>query len=405
MSTSDFQYRLCNLASAGSSPALAFKINWLTDPSATFPSRSFISEKLKRANSGCLEFVSSGYFPGSGDRHPSRREIDVPFGPLRDCKSCRDRPPVVDYLLARQATVDGRRLNNTSLLAAGPTGERVGYAIRVAHISLAAGASLVWRIAMIEATKWESLVDLAIADGVSRFGVVRQEFQQAIAANDRGYEAACRKDFPLAIAEFDEALRHHSRYAEALNNRGLARAAKRQFDLALADFDRAIKLKSGFSAAYNNRGMVHHKMGEFHLAISDFDVALKLDSRLAAAYTNRGASRAAQGEFELAVDDFDSAIGLLPSFAPARFNRGFVLSGLGETDAAVVDYTRAVELDEQFALAWFYRGDLWRSKGYYERAISDFDAAIAANRSFLLAYLHRAEAQQARGQARLSRIT
>src|SRR5262249_21743508 len=99
----------------------------------------------------------------------------------------------------------------------------------------------------------------------------------------RGNAWADRKQFELAIADYDAALGITPRSAEALNNRGSAWRASGDGNRALADFTRAIEINPRYILALRNRAAVWRSLGEPERAKVDEAVAFDLAFKQAAA--------------------------------------------------------------------------------------------------------------------------
>ena len=59
----------------------------------------------------------------------------------------------------------------------------------------------------------------------------------------------------------------------AFVSRGIAYRKKKQYDLAIKDYDQAIRLNPNDSAAFNNRGIAYKKKKQYDRAIEDYDQA------------------------------------------------------------------------------------------------------------------------------------
>jgi tetratricopeptide (TPR) repeat protein len=61
--------------------------------------------------------------------------------------------------------------------------------------------------------------------------------------------------------------------AIAYNNRGNAYVDKKQYELALSDYDHALRLSPDYSVAFRNRGLAYNALKDYDRAISDYDEA------------------------------------------------------------------------------------------------------------------------------------
>jgi lipoprotein NlpI len=94
--------------------------------------------------------------------------------------------------------------------------------------------------------------------------------------------------------------------------RGVARVQARQFALAAADFDDALKLRPGYQAAYSNRAICYFNLGQNQKALDDFASALKLRPGDFYALTVRGTLYDRMRQPQKAQADFASAERLAP---------------------------------------------------------------------------------------------
>jgi tetratricopeptide (TPR) repeat protein len=120
----------------------------------------------------------------------------------------------------------------------------------------------------------------------------------------RGDNFSARKEYDLAIPDYDQAIRLNPKYAEAYNNRGYAYYWNGDAAHAIADYSRAIELRPDYAYAYNNRGAAYMASGHSDQAIDDFDRAIQLQRDFPQAYINRGNAYLRLGRFGLAFADF-----------------------------------------------------------------------------------------------------
>ena len=70
--------------------------------------------------------------------------------------------------------------------------------------------------------------------------------------------------------------------------RAVERVNKMQYAEALADYDETLRLHPRFAIAYVARGTVHGYTGDSERAIADYTKAIEINGKLATAYTSRG---------------------------------------------------------------------------------------------------------------------
>jgi len=104
--------------------------------------------------------------------------------------------------------------------------------------------------------------------------------------------------------------------ANAFDDRCWARGNNRQYDLAIADCDAALKLSPKPPFAFGNRGTAYLHKAQYERAIADYDAALALfaarGSGGAEFYFGRAIAHARLGQPNLAAADFRRAAALEP---------------------------------------------------------------------------------------------
>ena len=133
--------------------------------------------------------------------------------------------------------------------------------------------------------------------------------------NKRGRTYAVNGDYSSADADFSEAIRRNSKYAEAFNNRCWTRAVMGQAEEAIADCDQAIRLRLDYADAFDSRGLAYLKLGKFDRAIADFDAALRLRPKMASALYGRGVAELKKGRASAGNADIAEAKRIDPAIA------------------------------------------------------------------------------------------
>ena len=125
---------------------------------------------------------------------------------------------------------------------------------------------------------------------------------------NRGNARLDREEYDLAIADYDEVLRHQPANAIVWYDRGTAYRLKKDYDKAIDDYGRAIVLNARYEDAFVNRGIAHAAKGETDRAIADYTTALLLDASDVAAYRARGDAYVDKDDLALARQDYDAAL-------------------------------------------------------------------------------------------------
>lgn len=152
---------------------------------------------------------------------------------------------------------------------------------------------------------------------------------------------------------------------------GIALAWRKQFDVAVREFNQAIALQPGAAELFSNRGSARRDGGDPRGALSDFDRAIQLDPWLDIAYFGRAAARAAIKDYAGAIEDHSMVIELTPAFWKSYFLRGLLQSLLGRWDAAIADFTGAIARNPEFADLYRFRADAYARQGNRGAAEAD----------------------------------
>jgi tetratricopeptide (TPR) repeat protein len=120
--------------------------------------------------------------------------------------------------------------------------------------------------------------------------------------------------------------------AKTCYDSGIKHLEKKEYDLAISDFNKALEIYPVSAATYNNRGFAYAKKGRYDLAISDFTKALKIEPNGPQPYYNRGLTYVIKGQFEIALLDLNKCLNLDPINVAAYDARGSVLAGLACSD-------------------------------------------------------------------------
>jgi len=201
----------------------------------------------------------------------------------------------------------------------------------------------------------------------------------ADAYNNRGfYYYSESKQYPAALADFDQAIALNPRVAKVWVNRGNVLGAMGRNDSSLVSFDRALALKPDFADAWNNRGAVKLQMGDFAGTIADCSRAIELNPNQRDAYANRSLAYVTLRQFDKAVPDSRRAIELAPG-RPDNYLQygtiGFGLSQLKRNAEAIPAYDEAIRLappdEPRLAAYYLYRSNARFGAGDRAGALAD----------------------------------
>ena len=186
-----------------------------------------------------------------------------------------------------------------------------------------------------------------------------------------------RKEYDLALADYNEAIRLDQNSAHVYNNRGLIYLAKKDFDRAIADYDRALRLDPKYVLVHNNRGNAWMFKRDYAKAFADYTEAIRLDPKLAMAYNNRGNVRRATQDYDRAILDYNEAIRHNPKLASAFNNRGNAWRAKKDYRRAIADYAEAIRLDPTYPWPHYNRAIVYFLNGRdKDKAVADARATI-----------------------------
>ncbi len=116
-------------------------------------------------------------------------------------------------------------------------------------------------------------------------------------------------DLDRALADYNQAITIDAKYADAYNNRGTVHLARREFDLAVADFNQAIALQAVTlngqkSTPYINLGLIYEAKGDYDEASVQFSKAIAIDPKDEIAYAHRNIVDAKKSDYDAAIADF-----------------------------------------------------------------------------------------------------
>jgi tetratricopeptide (TPR) repeat protein len=120
--------------------------------------------------------------------------------------------------------------------------------------------------------------------------------------------------------------------AKTFYDSGVKYLGKKEYDLAISEFNKSLEIYPVSAATYNNRGFAYAKKGRYDLAISDFTKALEIEPNGPQPYYNRGVTYVIKSQFDMALLDLNKCLNIDPINAAAYDARGSVLAGLACSD-------------------------------------------------------------------------
>lgn len=215
-------------------------------------------------------------------------------------------------------------------------GETLGIPIQMVSVPLHVFVQL-------DGINWETTADREVTkeelDNMSRHYVYNLSRSQmlGIAYDNRGGEKLIRKEFSLAINDFDKSLELFPESDTAYSNRGTAKTSMKDYYGAIRDFQKALEILQ-YSKFYVGLARAKIRIYDNNGAIYACDLAIAHDPNLAEAYEQRGNAKFNKGEFEKAIRDYDKAIGLDPKLISAYGGRCSAKFRIGDKEGMEKDW-------------------------------------------------------------------
>ena len=181
--------------------------------------------------------------------------------------------------------------------------------------------------------------------------------EDAAALVEKGEDRKANELDAMALADFQESLKHDGKKWKSLHNRGVSLGLHGKYDAALKDFDQVVELKPDFASAWYNRAEVRATLGRYEEAIADYTKGLELTPGDIGMLVGRGTARYRLKNHDESLADFEAALQIDSTNAAALSGRGDAHTALGNWEQAAEDYRQAVEKNENLGRA--YRGAAW----------------------------------------------
>ncbi len=189
----------------------------------------------------------------------------------------------------------------------------------------------------------------------------------------RGNLYLALRDYPRAIADYDQAKQMLPDSQSARFNLGLAKVRSRDYAGALAEFNALAPLAPEWPSVYYQRGLARSGLRDYAGAIADFTDALRLSPDMQSALVDRGSAHASAGDLDQGIVDFNAAIRMNPQDDLAFSLRGLARHSQGNLTSALADYSESLRLDGENAIVLDRRAGLHFEMNNYAGAIADYE--------------------------------
>ncbi len=199
-----------------------------------------------------------------------------------------------------------------------------------------------------------------------------------------------KNQYPLALADAEQAMRFDPFYANAYNTLGSIYQRSGPLEKALGYFNRAIALNEKEGMAYNNRGLYYLMQSQNDLALQDFSKSIAVNKDDYAAYSYRALVYLRENNLEKAFEDVNKSMSINVYYSPAYLNRASIYILRGDLASALADLDKAIELDPKSFEAYSNRCYVYYKTNKLALALSDCNQALIIEPGFVGA-LHNRE--------------
>jgi len=136
---------------------------------------------------------------------------------------------------------------------------------------------------------------------------------------------------------------------------GNALFAAKNYPGAIAAYENATILEPGYYEAWNAEADALNKNKQYNNALIASDKAIALNPQYLQGWLNRGTILYMLGRYEDEQKAYDTAIAIDPSNTSAWFFKGFSLGGMKKYDEAIAAFDKVKSLDPTYPRLDYYR--------------------------------------------------
>lgn len=156
---------------------------------------------------------------------------------------------------------------------------------------------------------------------------------------------------------------------------------RKDYSLALADIEEAIKLDPKFAGYFINRAYMKYNLDDYFGAKSDYDYALALDPLSIEGHFNRGLLLAEVGDNNKAIEDFSYVLHRNGDNFMALYNRAMLYTKTGQNRKALADIDAVLVKYPEFEAGYIARAEIKRKMGDRKGCENDYNKALAIFKS------------------------
>jgi tetratricopeptide (TPR) repeat protein len=187
------------------------------------------------------------------------------------------------------------------------------------------------------------------------------------------------KEYKIALANYDQALKIEQNNYEGWYSRGFVIANSRNYEEAIISFDKSLAIKQDSYKTWYIRGIVLDHIGRYEEATVSYDKALELKPDDYQAWNAQGCTLLQLGRYTESLTSCDKSLKLKPDFPQAWCNRGRALHMLSRLEEAIASFKKAIELQPDYYQAWASLSNAlaWLDRRKYNKeVISSSEKAI-----------------------------
>lgn len=162
---------------------------------------------------------------------------------------------------------------------------------------------------------------------------------------------------PLAVQQYEEALKINPKYVPALFRLGMVYSEMKQYDQAIATWNRYIEVTEDSAIGYSNLAFCQELSGNRKAAEESYEAGIERDPKNQPCRVNYGLMLAREGRIDEAKSQFAAV--LTP--AQVHYNIASVLQQQGRKEAARAEFKEAMKVDPKFVDAAVRLADLDRN--------------------------------------------
>ena len=162
---------------------------------------------------------------------------------------------------------------------------------------------------------------------------------------------------PLAVEQYEEALKLNPKYIPALFRLGMVYSEMKQYEQAIAIWNRYIEVTEDSAIGYSNLAFCQELSGNRKAAEESYEAGIERDPKNQPCRVNFGLMLARQGRIDEAKSQFAAV--LTP--AQVHYNIASVLQQQGKKDEARAEFREAIKVDPRFTDAAVRLADLDRN--------------------------------------------